>query len=259
MKLSVVINCDTRPQNDVAEKMFSGTVNSDFLLDGIINKKRFFAGFDIELIVYVDEHLPIPPEILHGMRMIADTVVARKHTTENSFNDYNYVRALSMASGDIVVHFDQDTAAFTSSPEPIEELITLLNHHKFISYPSHWSPKPVIDESFGHRTWASTRFFMCKRETLQLDNLRKCIEEPEWAYATYGDSPRRLNWTEHFLTLMNNDSCYYPPIDLERYAIFSWGSYESGILNMLNHNIYSDIKNWILKVGGINYPVDVNI
>lgn len=263
MLISIVLNVDTREGftnlESKAEHMFDGCKSIDFLIDATVNKIQFFKGFDIEVILYIDEHVKVPTELMDALKAVSSTLVIRRHTLENSFNDYNYLRALSMASGDIIAHFDQDTAAFTSSPEPVHELIKYLDDYKFVSYPSHWSPKPVIDESFGNRTWASTRFFMCKRETLNFDVLRKCLEEPEWAYQQFGDSPRRCNWLEHFLTLTNNDSCFYPPMDLDRYAIFSWGSYRSGILSMLQPNKYEDIKNWILKCGGVVYPNDVHV
>jgi hypothetical protein len=162
-----------------------------------------------------------------------------------------------MADGDIICHVDQDTNCFTSSKGYVEELIGYLDNFKFVSYPSHWTPKAVVDASFGSRTWASTRFFMCKKETLNFDVLKKCIAEPEWAYLTYGDSPRRCNWLEHFLSLVNNDSCFYPPIKLHKGAIFSWSSYKTGTLNMLNNADYEQVKQWIIHHGGIQYPVDV--
>jgi len=256
--ISIVINCDTRPEKGTVDGLFSGTSNEDYLTDGIFNKINLFKGFDVETILFIDEHLPVPEKTLEYVRSIVDTVVIRKHTNENSFNDYNYLSALSLARGEIVCHFDQDTACFTSGKEYIEELISNLDIHKFVSYPSHWSPRAVHDPSFGNRTWASTRFFMCKRETLKFDVLRACIEEPEWAYATFGDSPRRCNWLEHFLTLSNNDSCYYPPIELHKGAIFSWGSYEKYTLRRLNELSYPEIREW-LNSHPIVYPNDIHV
>lgn len=258
MKLSIVINCDTRAQNNTfGGNNLTGVVNEDFLVDGVLNKHKFFSGFDKEIIVYVDRHNDIPDDVLSKLHDISDTLVVRKHTDEISFNDYNYHRALSLATGDIVFHLDQDTACFTNSQEYVQELIAHLDNHKFVSYPSHWTPKPVHDESFGNRTWASTRFFLCKRETLKLDELKNCIDDPEWGYQKYGDSPRRCNWTEHYLTLINNDSCFYPPVELHKGAIFSWSSYKSGTLNMLNNASYEQVKQWIIHRGSIQYPCDV--
>lgn len=256
MKVSIVINADTRNPKDEMGGMFSGVVNQDFLTYGIENKIKFFDGFEKEVILHIDEHNPVPPKMVEYLTSITDKLIVRPHTSEHAFNDWNYHRALSFATGDIVCHFDQDTACFTSGKEYVDELIANLDTNAFVSYPSHWSPRAVHDESFGKRTWASTRFFICKRESLKLDELANCINEPEWGYHKYGDSPRRCNWTEHFLTLTNNDSCYYPPIELDKGTIFSWGRYQQGVLEMLNSSHYDKVKDWVLS-RGIAYPVDI--
>src|SRR5690349_5464414 len=118
MKLSIVINCDTRTENNkFTGNNLGGCVNNDFLKDGMINKIKFFEGFEKEVIIYVDEHALIETETLEWFQRISDTLIIRKHTQEEHFNDWNYIRALQMASGDIVVHIDQDTALFTSGKE----------------------------------------------------------------------------------------------------------------------------------------------
>lgn len=255
--LSLVINCDTRPPKGTVDGMFSGTSNEDYLIDGILNKQKFFSGFDIETIVFVDKHTEIPKSVIDYLHSTCDTVIIRKHTNEPSFNCYNYLDALSQARGQYVCHCDQDTSLFTSGEDYIRELIAHLDNYKFVSYPSMWSPKAVHDESFGNRTWASTRFFICKRETLKFDVLRQCVEEPEWAYQQFGDSPRRCNWLEHFLTLSNNDSCYYPPVDIDKGLIFSWGSYEKYTLRRLNEYNHDQIKEW-QQTHPLYYPNDIN-
>jgi hypothetical protein len=257
MKISVIVNCDTRIAKDSAEQMFDGCRDSDFLTDGILNKRLFFEDFDVEFIVYVDEHFPLTNFEIRRLKDIAHTVVVRSHTDELNFNDWNYWRALAMATGDIVCHMDQDTACFTSGKQYVEELLSHLDNHKFVSYPSHWTPYPVYDESFGGQFWASTRFFLCKRESLKLDELAECIKDPEWMYQKYGDSPRRLNWTEHFLTKINGGSVFYPPIETHRGLIFSWGNYKAGTLAALNTASYEEVKQWAIHRGGIHYPCDI--
>jgi hypothetical protein len=260
VKISIVINCDTRSQNDsFGGSNLMGCVSEDFLTHGVANKIAFFNGFEKEIIVCVDEHLVLPIMVLDAIRHMSDVLLIRKHTSEVNFNDWNYHRALSLATGDIICHVDQDTACFTSNQDYVNELISHLNNHKFVSYPSHWTPKPVHDDSFGGKYWASTRFFLCKRESLKLDELAKCIEEPEWMYEKYGDSPRRCDWTEHFLAKINGNSVFYPPVELHKGAIFSWGTYKSGALAMLNNMQYEYVKQWILHNGGITYPCDVHV
>ena len=257
MKLSLVINADTRQTNNEQGAMFNGVVNAEFLTDGLINKIKFFDGFDLEVIMHIDKHLDIDADTLNFLQSKCDILLIKKHTDENSFNDWNYHRALSLASGDLVCHFDQDTNAFTSSKNYVDELISYLDAYKFVSYPSHRTPRAIFDETFGQRTWASTRFFICKRESLKLDELAECIKEPNYGYNKYGDSPRRCNWTEHFLSLINNDSVFYPPVELHKGAIFTWSKYKEGTLASLNQTDYEYVKQWILHMGGVQYPVDI--
>lgn len=261
MKISIVINCDTRDGFDSSETyangLFSGCKSADFLTEGVLNKKLFLSGFDFETIVYVDEHKKIPHDILTKMRESVNSIFIRHHTDEPAFNDWNYYRALSMATGDIVIHFDQDTAAFCRDKTAIEKLVSHLDNYKFVSYPSPNSPNPVHDDSFGGMFWASTRFFICKRESLKLDELKKCIENPDWMYEKYGDSPRRCNWTEHFLAKINGNSVFYPPPHQD-YTIFSWGSYKSGVLGQLNNMSFDEVNSFVNQRGGIFYPCDVN-
>lgn len=263
MLISIVINADTREgfqnESSSAEHMFDGCKSEDFLIDGVLNKIKFFDGFDKEVILHIDRHNDVPDSVLQRLQQICDTVLIRKHTHENNFNDWNYLRALKLARGDVICHLDQDTAAFAESPASIQSMIDLLSGYSFVSYPSHWSPRAVHDESFGKRTWASTRFFLCKKEALKFDELENCIKEPNWGYEKYGDSPRRCNWLEHFLTLINNDSCYYPPMNIDQLAIFSWASYRTGILKELNNKPYPEVIEFINSNGGIQYPVDLRI
>lgn len=255
--ISIVINCDTRGEKNEQTGLFNGVVNNDFLTDGVFNKIKFFDGFDIETIVFIDEHNPVDEKTLNYLRSIVDCVAIRKHTNEVSFNDYNYLNALSLARGKYIAHLDQDTAAFTRSKDSIQYMLDLLEQYKFVSYPSAWSPSAVDDPSFGGRMWASTRFFLCKRETLNFDTLKKCVEEPNWAYENFGDVPRRCNWLEHFLTLTNDNSVYYPPIQTNNYTIFTWENYETYTLRRLNEYTYDEIFNWH-NSHPIHYPNNVN-
>lgn len=256
-EFSLVINCDTRDENLNENGLSKGVVSPDFLVDGVRNKQLFLKDCDFETIVFIDKHNDIPQQTLDYLHETCDTVVVRKHTHENSFNDYNYLSALQMARGKYVIHCDQDTACFTSSVEPITRMASWLEKVKFVSYPSYWSPNAVTDPSFEGRMWASTRFFMCKRETLRFDVLRACIDEPNWAYQTFGDVARRCNWLEHFLTLTNGNSVFYPPMDIDNYCIFSWASYSEWTLRRLNEYSYEQIREW-LNTHPINYPNDVN-
>ncbi len=260
MKISIVLNCDTRAgfqeNNSVATEMFKGCVSEDFLTDGLLNKINFFKGFDTEVIIFIDEHLPVPEKSLQYIRTMADIVAVSKHRDSPNFNDKNYYNALSLASGDIVCHVDQDTAMFASSKEAVQELVDLLDNISYVSYPSHWTPNAVHDESFNYR-WTSTRFFMCKRDSLDFTEIRKCQSNYEYFIEKYKPS-RVCHWSEHILGLIANSSVYYPPINHEKLSIFSWGSYEKYTLRRLNELPYSEIKQW-LNSHPIVYPNDIHI
>jgi hypothetical protein len=89
MRISLVINCDTRAgflnNESSAEKMFEGCRSVDFLIEGVRNKIKFFEGFDKEVIVFVDEHEIIPQDVMNELRFMVDTVVVRKH--DKKFGD----------------------------------------------------------------------------------------------------------------------------------------------------------------------------
>lgn len=255
MKISIVINADTRPERFNDDGLGKGVISRDFLVEGVLNRKQFFNGFEIETIIYIDKHEEIPKEEMDWLVNNCDAVVVRKHRNIPSSNDWNYQEALFMASGDIIAHFDQDTVCFTSGKEAVQELIDFLQTYKYVSYPSWWSPNAVDDPSFNYR-WASTRFFMCKRETIDFTELRKCILNYDYFVERYKPS-RVCPWTEHALGLMAESSVYYPEINHDKLSIFTWGSYYRYLLRRLNGLSYQEIKEW-LSTRPIQYPVDIH-
>lgn len=254
LKISIVINADTRVDNEFVNEMGKGCSNEDFLIEGIEQKKKFFDGFETETIVYIDKHLSLSDNAKEFLLANADTLIIRNHTNEPSFNCWNYIRALSMASGDIVCHFDQDTSAYTRDKESVQELINHLDNWQYVSYPSHWSPNSVVDPTFNYR-WVSTRFFICKRQILNFPEIIKCLNDYEYFCKTYNPS-RVCHWLEHFLGLIANSSVYYPPIELDKLAIWSWGKYQKYLLKRLNNQSYEEVKNFVLS-RGIQYPNDL--
>ena len=227
----------------------------DFLTDGIINKTKFFDGFEKEVILFVDEHCKLEQKYIDEIRSIVDCLVIRKHTSEPNFNDWNYQTALALGRGDIIVHFDQDTAVFSPSQDSVNELLGMLKNHKVVSYPSHWTPNAVHDDSFNYK-WASTRFFMCRRDTLDLTELRRMQLDYEYYIDKYKPS-RVCHWSEHLIGCLAGSDVYYPPIELNKYAIFTWGRYEKGLLKKLNETPYNEVVDFINSKGGIQYPNDI--
>ena len=258
MKVSIVINCDTRSQKDEQSGLFNGVVNLDFLTDGVRNKQLFFGDYEFETIVFIDEHNPIDERSLAYLRSICDTVVVRKHTHEEKFNDNNYVSALSLARGEYVAHFDQDVAAFARDKGAIEYLIGLLENYDYVSYPSNWSPYPVHDDSYDY-FWCSTRFFICKRQTLDFTEIKMCLADSDYLYSKYPASVRNP-WTEHILGLhakYNGKGVYYPPIQTDKFTIFTWERYSTGTLQRMNDMTYEQIYEWH-NTHPIFYPNNCN-
>jgi len=267
MKISVVINLDSREGVEGQSTSFThhnmGCRSWGFFGAGIENKRKFFEGFDIEVIVYIDETVTIPDGILRQVRDLADCVVIRKHFTTYRgvdqcgwANDIRYLSALSQATGDLVVHFDADTAAFARDKATVDRLLELTERFRFVSYPSQWSPRPVDDASFGKHTWASTRFFACHRDWLKFDTLERALRLPEWAYEQYGQPLRRCMWLEHFLALVNEESVIYPPRDDNNLLIFCWDHYISGVMEKLNLRTYDEVLAYVTMCGGVHYPND---
>lgn len=267
--ISVIVNLDSRAGvgNDVSEFAGhnQGARSWDFFTDGLENKRKFFSGLRHELIAYIDETVRIPDDILNRVRDIADCVVIRKHFDDyrdcapfNLANDIRFMQALMLATGDTIAHFDADCATFARNQESVEGWLRHLDAHKFVCYPSQWSPRAVHDESFGPHTWASTRSFTCRRETLQFDEIERGLREPEWMWAKYGEPLRKLNWMEHTLARLNGDSVIYPPRDDANLMIFCWSRYVRWTLKRLNSQPYEDVLAYVNSCGGIHYPNDVH-
>lgn len=263
--ISIVINCDTRQENNANQTMFNGVVSRDFLTEGVFNKIKFFEGFDKEIILFIDEHETIPNDQLEYIRSITDVLVIRKHNKKfgdmvdfPAFNDFNYLQALFMARGEYVFHFDGDCAAFTSSQEPIKEMINLLETYDFVSYPSNWSPLPVVDDSFTGNYWCSTRFFCCKRQTLDFTEIIKCQLDYDHWRTTYPRT-RLCHWLEHILQSIAKKGVFYPPIEEDKYLIWVWETYEKWTLTRLNEMPYQEVKNFVYSHGGLHYPNNLTI
>jgi hypothetical protein len=263
LEISCVINVDTRPENSQNREMFNGVVDRDFLVDGIYNKVKLFDGFEKEIIVFVDEHEPIEEKTLNAMRKMCNTLIIRKHDkkfedNDNffAFNDFNYINALTQARGKYIFHFDGDVSAFTIDQEPIKEIINKLEEVSFVSYPSLWSPNPVEDPSFNGHYWVSTRFFACKRSTLDFTEIIKCQLDYDYWKEKYPRA-RLCHWLEHLLCKHPND-VYYPPLQFDRFILYTWENYDKYLLQRLNNQTFEEVNNWVCSKS-FHYPNNLSI
>jgi len=81
----------------------------------------------------------------------------------------------------------------------------------------------------------------------------------DYLYWKYPASVRNP-WLEHIISLISKytgKGVYYPPIDLSKLAIFTWGRYEKWTLRRLNELPYEQVKEFINSKGGIHYPNDI--
>jgi hypothetical protein len=273
--ISIVMNVDTRKGcggDTNSELMMQGTRSFDFMIDGVLNKLKAFKDFEVEFTLFVDVHEDIPNHILtalhdmHNQRVIQNLVFNR-HVESYldqkyfpKFNDLNFLNAMVLSRGKYLVHFDGDTNIFVKDSSIIKEWISWLDSgkYKYVSYPSKWSPVAVQDPRFDYR-WASTRFFICKRETIDYSEILKCLQSSEYLYGKYGDRQAKCPWLEHILGLIaGNDQVFYPPLDYNQAMVFSWKNYKTGTLARLNNQSYLEVTNFVISRGGICYPCDVS-
>lgn len=273
--ISLVINLDTRPgfleHQTQQGTMLNGTRSLDFLTEGVLNKVKFFEGHDLETTVFIDVHDPIPKDTLDWLTTqqaegVIDNLVLNRHTERflgeyfPKFNDISFLNAMMISRGDIVIHADGDAAVFINDKSVIDEWITWLNEGKydFICYPSAYSPNPVVDPDFDY-FWASTRWMVCKRDKLNYTELVKCLMDSDYLYGKYGDRKRRCPWLEHVVSLINGPAkVFYPPYQVDRYVVFCWAKYVTGVLRLLNAAPYKEVLEYIKNCGGISYPNDLS-
>lgn len=257
MSIAVVINQDSRAGIDTSEggQMGSGARSWDFFGPLLRMHAKFWEGMDVKFISYIDGHKPLPLAIIGAMQEGAPGAPLKvqivPHRIEEK-NDSRYLAALRLADADFVAHFDQDVFCAGDASKWIAPVLS--GQYKFVSYPCASSPDPDPDRArWQNFRWASTRAFFCRREDLRLDDLEHCLRDMDWAYATFGEPPARMPWTEHFLGLMAGpNQVYYPPLN-DDYAIWSWSKYIAGTLGVLNQTSMDQIQGYIERCGGISW------
>lgn len=278
--ISVIINLDTRTgfQNEIthqhefaSDQKMPGVRSTDFLIEGVENKIKFFDGYPIQVSLHIDVHNRIPQNIRDWIDDQLDckrlaNVTFFRHTDQINggydphWNDYSYLNACALARTRYIAHFDADMAAFNNDPSLVQSWIDTIDRKDgidWISYPSRWSPVAVDDASFDYR-WVSTRFFFGRTAGIDRTEMIRCFYEDNLFKPPYVDRKRKNPWFEHVLGIVSNSRVFYPPIEMNRYMIFSWYNYRRGTYAALNQMSYGDKVNWVNSRGGISYPCDVN-
>lgn len=262
--ISVVINADSRPNagaeisttGDSGKGSLQGVRSYDFLVDGPKMLRNYFSGYEIEMILAIDEHEPLPVEVrseIHEMikRQEIDVFICQPHERKSKYwYDKITIAALKLATGDYVAHFDQDCAAFRDpNSDIIAKYLAWLND----SPPYQFVCQPTTMTLAEHKMyWASTRFFICKRETLDFAKLDEAVSNEGARFAKYGHAPA----LEHVLGRMGG--VLYPPADWSDHIVFSWARYHRGVLGKLNRMPYEDVRKFLFDTcGGPLGPNDI--
>lgn len=256
--LSVVINADTRAGflqsargEEWGNKSLHGVRSVDFLIDGVRQKMNFFRGYDTQCILYVDQHLPLSFELINEIESMVSSygnnskfILLEHDRNKPRWNDYIYLEALKLAEGNFVVHFDQDCNAYRTDDCDIirRYLLWLNNQYKFVCQP--WDG---IGDVMHH---ASTRFFICKKETLNFPLIEKSIH----INPLMGKNNPCLESTLGLLSGEGN--VLYPDREDDKYVIFSWATYNNGTLRRLNRRTYEEVKKYVTADCGLHGPND---
>lgn len=257
--ISVVINADTRQgwkneSTTVGEfgGDLLGTRSADFLTEGLKNKMGFFRGHETQCILYIDEHESIPDELFMEISELVKSygnnskLICRPHDRgRHRWYDYITLEALRLAEGDYVVHFDNDSNAFRSDESDIIE-----KYFKWLDSEYKYVCTSIPAAQKEKWFWASTQFFICKKETLNFSEIENCFDnrylEKQYKRISYEPYPCCL---EHTIGLMVKDGqVLYPPRE-DNYMIFCWWKYTRGILKELNEMPYNEARDYILKSG----------
>ncbi len=250
--ISVVINADNREGylnetstvGDYGSGSLQGVRSKDLLIDGLKNKLKFFEGYDIQCIFYLDVHEPLPSKLHEEIKQIVfacgndSKIVLNPHSkVKYKWNDWLYIDALKLADGDYVAHFDNDCCAYKKEGSDIVEQYFrwLDNGYKYVC--QSWDG--IGDEMY----WASTRFFICKKETLDLSLAEVLI------YKNPLQGKNNPCFESTIGLMAGEGNVLYPPRDDDNYIVFCWAKYFSGLMKTLNNLPYEDAVKYIKGCG----------
>lgn len=231
------------------------------MTSGIIQKVRFFRGHEVQLVVVVDEHEKVPRDLVEraceesGASEVILKIGPQDHVSPR-WNDRLYLSSLALATFPMVVHFDQDCNAYRSDESTfIEDAVRKLDGDlKFICQPS-----DLTADIHNMNHFASTRFFMCKRETVDIEEWWRCLDTP-YLLSKYGVDTSRFPipcCLEQIIGCINGHKVEYPydPDRLDT-LIFSWSRYHSGVIEKLNSLPFDEVRDIVVNRFGICGPSD---
>lgn len=262
--ISIVINADTRKGymdntstvGDFGQGSLQGVRSVDFLIEGVKNKMDFFRGYGRQCILYIDKHEHIPVTLIYELQALVDSyrnnskLVIKEHDRKRKrWYDHITLEALKLAEGDYIVHFDNDAAAFKSNDSTInQQYFDFLDTNiKYVCQPS--------DLSYAQHQmfWASTRFFICKRETLDFKLIENSLQTNFRGF--------HCPCLEHILGVIAGEgNVLYPRRDDDNYIVFSWARYNKGTLEKLNNMKYPEVRDYIFNkctFSGANDVLDI--
>lgn len=255
--ISVIINADTRPGylrhargEEYGFVSLVGVRSVDFLTEGVKQKINFFRGRKIQVILYVDKHEEMTEELWNELKHIVlpcgngSKIIFQPHDrTDYRWNDKIYIDAFKEADGDYIVHFDQDANAYrTDDCAIIDDYLRWLEVYKYIC--QHWDGQG--DEMYH----ASTRFFICKKEILDIPLIEARYKE--------GVINGRHNPCLEFTlgNLAGEGNVLYPQPQ-DDYISFNWAKYYGGTIKRLNEMKPQDAIDYVKNELGLCGPNDV--
>lgn len=274
--IGIVINADTRlgwDRDSSKCEMGMGCRSADFMLDGVLNKINFFRGYDVDVTVYVDVHCELDHDTYSKLlnmffnRKIHNLVLNR-HMNRfmgqpiRQLQCTMYLNAFMMSRGYYIAHFDADAGAFRRDDcDIIERWMDWIDSgkYKYISYACDDSPNPCQPDGYEYY-WPSTRFFFCRRDQINFEQIRYCFNDAIWVEAHGGNKHRYPNCMEQILGfLAGPEKIYYPPKEFNQYMIFTWHTYYNGTARILDAMPYDKVHDHIMnECGGICGPCDVH-
>lgn len=274
--ISIVINADTRPPmdrdvftvgDDGGQGSLHGCRSWDYLTHLPLAVHKFFEGHDHEVLLFIDEHEPIPSDMWAYWNQLSQPngwlrIISEKcDHSSHRWNDRLYLHALDKGinwpgrNPDYVVHMDQDCVIFRDPKcDIVDRYKKWLNEgYEFICQPTN------LEKREHGMWWASTRFFMCKRATLNFDRLWASLDRPDSLFSHYAWSgPNHFPCLEHLLGVVAGDAgVLYPPREDDGYLVFSWARYIKGILPKLLDMPYSEVEHIVASRWGLCGPNDV--